>query len=174
MQVSHGSALSAPREAACNRKVFVTIKAEGGAFRVPPCSAWTGTIAYPSVNARARFAVTSSVTNSFGAPTPPSGTAVFYLQTRTKRSPGTPAFRDTGVTDTVSGPAFTSGHTYTLIVYNFAEDAQCPSPPPSQVCPPWIANIGSPSPNTNSITFPSPLNGALFGDEVPVWQFVQD
>jgi hypothetical protein len=148
------------------------IKSGGGAFPVPACSGWSGTIAYPNGNHRYIFGVTGSVTNNFGAPPPPSGTAIFYMQTKKVQPRYDPSFGDTGVTDTVTSPQLTSDHTYTLIVYGFILDSQCPTEPPSG-CPPWVTNIGSPAPGSNSITFVSPLNSALLYGPL-VWQFVQN
>jgi hypothetical protein len=104
----------------CDTAVHVTIKKVGGSFRVPPCSRWSGTINYPPTsNQRPYFlSVTSSVTNNFGAPPPPSGTAIFYLQTKNVTAGRSPVF-DGGAMDTIASPQLTSAHSYTLIVYNF-------------------------------------------------------
>ena len=64
-------------------------------------------------------------------------------------------FHNEGVEDTVASPNFTSDHTYTLNVYRFFYNDQCPS----TQCT-WTMNIGSPQPGSHSITFVSPLNGA--------------
>jgi len=148
------------------------IKWGGGAFSMPPCDNWSGTIGYPNGNHWYLFAVTTSTKNSFGAPPPPSGTAIFYMHTNRVQPRSAPSFGNTGVTDTVTSPQLTSDHTYTLIVYGFQIDSQCSSPPPSG-CPPWSANIGSPMPSTNSITFVSPWNSALI-PAATTWQFVQN
>jgi hypothetical protein len=145
---------------------------------MPRCAGWTGVINYPAGNERFTWSVTTSTTNSFNAPAPPSGTPIFYMQTKViKPRRQEPAFADTEVMNTVSSPVLSSDHSYTLIVYGLFESSQCPTEPPSGRCPPWVANLGSPSPNTHSMSFLSPLNGAVFGGAdfvVPVWQFVQN
>jgi hypothetical protein len=153
----------------CHSAVKVVIHRNGGSFNVPPCAGWTGAIAYPSVGAKFFFKVSSSTTNRFGVPPPPEGTAIFYILMRNVTHFRVPYFRGT-VSDTITSPRLTSNHTYSLMVYYQAFDDQCSNPP----CPPWSANIGSPPPNSNSITFPSPLNGARFGAPPVVWQFVQN
>jgi hypothetical protein len=162
--------------AGCAHRTRVRIRQGGGTFAMPSCAGWRGAISYPLGNQRYEWSVTTSTTNSFGAPTPPSGTAIFYMQTKVVTRHRLPAFANTGVMNTVSSPALSSDHGYTLFVYGFAEDSQCPVPPPSR-CPPWVMNLGSPAPNSHSLTFVSPFNGALFGGIgylTPVWQFVQD
>lgn len=157
--------------ATCNRSVGLEFKPQGGAFHVPPCGGWTGTINYPAVGVRSRWSVTSSVTNNFGVPAPPSGTAIFYMDMFMSH-PGAIEIPNGGVRDTVTSSAFTADHTYTLNVYNFAYNDQCPS---SQCT--WTMNIGSPQSGSHSITFVSPLNGAtvIAGTAAgPVWQFVQN
>jgi hypothetical protein len=117
--------------------------------------------------------VTSSVINNFGAPPPPSGTALFYMA-NLPLAEDPPAFCNCGVTDTISSAQLSSSHTYSLYVYNFASDNQGCASLSKGVCPPWVANIGSPAANTHSITFPSPLNGASLYGLAIVWQFVQN
>jgi len=159
---------------ACDQGKHVKISKNGGAFKVPPCSGWTGTINYPPPldHKGFLFSVTSSVTNNFGASPPPSGTPIFYMQTRSTTDRRAPEFAESGVTNTITSPALVSSATYSLYVYNFGIDDQCSSPP----CPPWFANIGSPQQGMHSITFASPLNGAAFlgGGFSPIWQFVQN
>jgi hypothetical protein len=151
---------------ACNRFVKVKIHPVGGAFAVPPCSGWSGTIDYPPAPRRYLLNVTSSVRDSFGAPDPPSGTAIFYLRMVNQTHGGGPGFADTGVMDTVTSPMITSGNSYSLIVYNLCYAGSCS---------PHEENLGSPPPSSNSITFLSPFNGAQFAaDASPVWQFIQN
>jgi hypothetical protein len=156
---------------ACDTGVNVRIKNAGGLFHVPPCSGWTGTINYPQPSAphRYKWTITSSVTNNFGAPPPPNGTAIFYMQTADDSRFDTGFAADQNVTNTVSNFQLTSGHTYSLMVYGFLFDNQCSSPP----CPPWSASIGSPAPGSHSLTFQSPLNGAALAGAA-VWQFIQN
>ena len=86
----------------------------------------------------------------------------------------TPAFTNPGVTNTISNPASSENHFYSLMVYNFEADNQCRRPPPSG-CPPWFANIGRPARGKHGITFQSPLNGAAFNfSKDPVWQIIQN
>jgi hypothetical protein len=157
---------------ACGRAVRVSAPPRGGAFQVPHCAGWSGTITYPSQVLRSIWSVTSSVTNDFGVPTPPSGVAIFYMQMHLIH-PGAARFHSDGVDDMVTSPKFTSDHTYTLNVYHFYENDQCPS---SQCT--WTMNIGSPQPGSHSIVFASPLNGATAVSggipAAPIWQFVQD
>jgi len=159
----------------CDKTMRVHIKGNGGSFAVPLCSGWSGTIAYPATeNPRLRYPslVTSSVTDTFGVPAPPSGMAVFYMQLHIKNGV---SFSDPspGVTNTITSPSLSSNHSYSLLVYNFWTDPQCGNP--SLGCPPWVANIGSPTQNSHSITFTSPLNdAAVAGGDPIVWQFVQD
>jgi hypothetical protein len=171
------AAVTGPAYDVCNKGTRVTIVAKGGQFKVPKCAGWSGTIGYPRNDGWYRWSITSSTRNAFGVPSPPSGTPIFYMQTidKSRHLKSTPSFRNDAATATITSRALTSSHTYTLIVYNFIVDAQCPEPLPSGVCPPWVGNIGSPAPGSNSITFVSPLNGAFFGDfGPPVWQFVQN
>jgi hypothetical protein len=95
---------------------------------------------------------------------------MFYMQMQLQH-PGVTDFHD-GTTDAVTSSKFTSDHAYTLNVYNFRYNVQCPS----TQCT-WTMNIGSPQPGSHSITFPSPLNGATIlggSDGAIVWQFVQN
>jgi hypothetical protein len=150
----------------CDKGARVRIRARGGAFSVPQCAGWNGVIKYPTTG-KARWLVTSSVTNNFGVPAPPSGTAIFYMQTTLNHPEGPQDFSDTGVSDTVASSQLTSNHTYTLMVYNLPYNDQCPS----GWCGPWILNIGSPEAGKHSITFSSPLNGATVlpgADAAPV------
>jgi hypothetical protein len=115
--------------------------------------------------------VTSSVKNAFGAPSPPSGTAVFYMRMQLLH-PGDTAFHDEVVNDTVTSPILSPDHTYTLNVYHFFYNEQCPS---SQCT--WTMNVGSPTPGSRSLTFAAPLSGATVlsgSDFALVWQFVQN
>jgi hypothetical protein len=153
----------------CNKSVRLKFKPRGGSFALPRCGGWTGTMMYPPVIRRTIWGITTSTTNDFGAPGPPSGIAIFYMQMYL-RHPGGATFPNGNVTDTVANPMLTPGHTYTLNVYRFLYNNQCPS---SQCT--WSMNIGSPQPGTHSITFVSPLNGASIGggpNLAPVWQFV--
>ena len=156
---------------ACDKGVRVLIHGGEHGFRVPPCAGWKGQIRYSSIRGVSHWTMTSSVTNNFGVPAPPSGEAIFYMQ-MWLRNPPDWEFNNDGVTDTVTSPLLTSDHTYTLNVYNFVYNDQCPS---SQCT--WTMNIGSPQPGSHSITFSSPLNGAtVFRGTLntPVWQFVQN
>jgi hypothetical protein len=157
--------------ASCGRRVHLLAHPRGGSFQVPHCGGWSGTIAYPTAPSRSIWSVTSSVTDAFRAPPPPSGTAIFYMQMQLNHPP-VAIFHNEGVEDTVASPNFTSDHTYTLNVYRFFYNDQCPS----TQCT-WTMNIGSPQPGSHSITFVSPLNGAnvVSGSTgAPVWQFVQN
>jgi hypothetical protein len=162
----------APSPAACGRGRRVRFRSAGGTFSVPSCAHWTSQIAYPGNGRVSQWRVIASIADDFGVPSPPTGTAIFYIQMTLKlpRSDGWRLGDGSGMT-TVSNPQLNSGHSYTLMVYNFLEDSQCPSGD----CPPWVANIGSPKSGEHSITFDSPLNGAIvdFADPV-VWQFIQD
>ena len=156
----------------CGQRVHFVAHPRGGSFQVPHCGGWSGTIAFPTARIRSVWSVQSSVTNDFGAPSPPSGSPIFYMQTALHHPVGT-GFHDDGVDDTVTGPGLSAGHTYTLNVYNFLYNDQCPS---TQCV--WTMNIGSPQPGSHSITFTSPLNGAVVVSAgtpgAPVWQFVQN
>jgi hypothetical protein len=158
---------------ACDTAAHAMIRAGGGQFALPACAGWKGKIVYPPTTGTTyRWLATSSTTNSFGAPPPPSGTAIFYMQTARTVNHGSGAtFQNTGATDTVTSTAFRPSATYTLIVYGLYTDDQCPSAPPS-CCPPWTQNVGAASGN-HSITFGSPLNGAVVNGDT-VWQFVQN
>ena len=86
--------------------------------------------------------------------------------------PTVATFHNDGVNGTVTTPEFTSEHTYTLNVYRFLYNEQCPS---SQCV--WTTNLSSPQQGTHSITFNSPLNGATIlggSDGAIIWQFVQN
>jgi hypothetical protein len=158
----------------CDTPMHVDIKPIGGSFKVPECEGWNGTIVYPRPTGPFHFewSVRSSVTNNFGVPAPPSGSAIFYMLIINKAM-HTPTFTNGGVMNTILNPTLSPKHFYSLVVYNFESDNQCRRPPPSG-CPPWFANIGRPAPGTHSITFQSPLNGAAFNfSKDPVWQFVQ-
>jgi len=158
---------------ACDVEVHVQVSKHGGAFRVPPCDGWKGLIRYPATAPTQHWRVTSSTTNTFGIPAPPSGTAIFYLRTAVFHPRNSVAFANSGVLDTITSPAVASAHSYTLIVYRFLDDSQCNDAP----CPPLVMSLGSPQPGSHSITFVSPLNGAVLGPGLPagpVWQFIQD
>jgi hypothetical protein len=72
---------------------------------------------------------------------------------------------------TVTSPALTANHSYTLIVYNMYTYSQCHMVP----CPPLSMSIGSPRPGKHSVTLSSPLNeSSVYPLLVPVWQFVQN
>jgi hypothetical protein len=187
---SFAAALAAPRapsgsiatgqpgraSAGCTHRVRVRIRKGGGTFAMPRCVGWAGTINYPPGNQNYAWSVTTSTTNDFGAPAPPNGTAIFYMQTKAVKGRSAPSFANTGVMNTVSSSAFSSDHSYSLFVYGFLQDSQCPVQPPSR-CPPWVVDLGSPAPSAHTLTFVSPLNGAEFGGFsylTPVWQFVQN
>jgi len=159
----------------CDTPMHVDIAPIGGSFKVPTCEGWNGTIHYPRPSSPFHYdwGVRSSVTNNFGVPAPPSGSAIFYMLIINKGM-HTPAFTNGGVMDTISNPKLSSSHFYSLMVYNFESDNQCRRPPPSG-CPPWFANIGRPAPGKQSITFQSPLNGAVFNfSKAPVWQVIEN
>jgi hypothetical protein len=167
-----------PAPATCDKGVHVRMDTHTGSFRLPPCAGWKGLIRYPTFHGPeqaktvSHWTMTTSVTNMFGAPAPPSGTPLFFMQMHLDR-PVDWEFPNADVTDTVTSPAFTSSHTYTLIVYNFVDDNRCDDTP----CPPWVLNLDSPQPGGHSITFSSPLNGAHVGGGplgAPVWQFIQN
>jgi probable HAF family extracellular repeat protein len=63
----------------CGRRVHLTVRPRGGAFQVPHCGGWSGTITYPTTRIRSIWGVISGVTNSFGVPSPPTGTAILYM-----------------------------------------------------------------------------------------------
>jgi len=161
----------------CDRPMRRAIDKSGGAFAIPPCSGWVATIDYPPTGNGLDYhvGVTSSVTNNFGAPPPSSGTPILYIQMVDRARNSEPNFQMTGAQDTVTSPQLLASHWYTLTVYGLANTDQCVNTP----CAPWTMNIGSPNPSTHSITFSSPLNGALFaggaiGGTPIVWQFVQN
>jgi hypothetical protein len=156
----------------CDTSVRLLFHKGDSAFRLPKCAGWKGLIRYPSTGKISRWVITTSVTNNFGAPPPPSGRAILYMQMYVHSPRGGVSFQNHALNDTVTSPTLTSTHTYTLNVYNFFYNDQCPS---SQCT--WTLNIGSPQPGSHSITFSSPLNGAsvLSGNpDGPVWQFVED
>jgi hypothetical protein len=156
--------------ATCDKGVRLLLHSGSDGFRMPRCTGWQGQIRFPVIHDLSRWTVTTSVTNSFGAPAPPSGKAIFYMQLAL-RKPAIWDFSNGDVNDTVTSPAFTSSHTYTLMVYNFVDDDQCDDAP----CPPWLLSLGSPHPGSHSLTFSSPLNGAVVsGNGAPTWQFIQD
>jgi hypothetical protein len=159
---------------ACGRVLHVKLHDPGGSFPVARCGGWSGTIGYPHLaSSHVPLNVTSSLKNTFGAPPPPSGTAIFYMSLQLHRTPRGNGvnFEPGNVTSTVTSPAITPAHTYTLIAYNFAWNDQCK--PGS--CPPWKLNIGSPQPGSNSLAFSSPLNAAEFYSNYPViFQFIQN
>jgi len=108
---------------------------------LPTCAGWNGTIGYPARNGlheRLHWRVTSSISENFGVPPPPSGTAILYV----RMEGGASTFQDSNDTDTVTSPSLNARHSYSLLVYNFAWDNQCGSG-----SPPWAANLGSPSPD---------------------------
>jgi hypothetical protein len=155
---------------ACGRRVHFVARPRGGSFQVPHCGGWSGTINFPSTPIRSVWDAVSSVTNNFGAPPPPSGTPLFYMQMQLHH-PGGAAFHNDGTNDTVTSSQFSPQHTYALNVYYFAYNDQCPS----TQCT-WSLDIGAPQPGSHSITFNSPLNGAsIFGgsDGAIVWQFTE-
>ena len=85
-------------------------------------------------------------------------------------------FPNGDLTDTILSGMLSPSHTYTLIVYRLLGTPQCDAPPCTQVI-----NLGYPQVHEgsgwNSVTFPSPLNGALVGSgrkHAPIWQFVQN
>ncbi len=155
----------------CDEGVRVLIHAGNHAFRVPRCAGWKGQIRYSSSRGVSHWTMTTSITNNFGVPAPPSGEAIFYMQMYL-HNPSDWEGNNTGVTDTVTSPLLTDAHTYTLNVYNFIYNNQCPS---SQCT--WTMNIGSPQPGSHTLAFGSPLSGAtIFSGPgfAPVWQFVQN
>jgi hypothetical protein len=129
------SATAGDGYAVCDKGTRLAILPKGGQFKVPKCAGWTGTIGYPRNGGWYSWSVTSSTSNAFGAPSPPSGTAIFYMQTvnKSRHLKFAPSFFDGSATATITSPKLTSSHTYTLIVYNLIVDAQCPEPPPSEV-----------------------------------------
>jgi hypothetical protein len=160
--------------AACDHGKPVLFHPAGGVFRMPPCAGWSGHIGYPYVGIRSHWVVTTSLTDNFGAPTPPSGTAIFYMLTLLKVPEDTLGMEGTGANVTVSAPTLTADHTYTLIVYNLLFYSQCQSDP----CPPLVVNLGSPQQGHHSLTFPSPFNDSVVDNSpppfAPVWQFIRN
>ncbi len=143
----------------CDKSKTVLIRSKGGTFTIPACAGWSGTFGYPPVSSGPfHFELNSSVTNNFGAPPPPSGTAIFYLQMACLGQIA-PVFRNTGVTDTITSQKLIPSRSYSLYVYTLEY--------------PYGGLIGSPAPNSDSITFVSPLNGNFFSSAI-VWQFVQN
>jgi hypothetical protein len=155
----------------CNKGRRYILRHNGGTFYAS-CAGWKATVNYPPPASAHRFylEVKSSVTNNYGAPPPPKGTALYYIKTADVTPQFGLTFDSTGITNAISSQQLSSSYTYTLYVYNFEFDNQCSSSP----CPPWVADLGSPQGGTHSITFPSPLNGASFGNAPVVWQFVQN
>ena len=146
----------------CDKPKVVLIKKVGGTFKIPTCAGWSGTCGYPpqqgAHTSSFHFQLTSSVTDTFGAPPPPYGTPIFYLQMAYERSPVPPIFQNTGVTDTIASSQLSPSTSYSLYVYEF-------------IGGPWWGDIGAPSPSTDDITFTSPLNGGEFSAPI-VWEFV--
>jgi hypothetical protein len=160
---------------ACDQSMHVDLSPIGGTFKLPPCDGWEGTIGYPRTQFPSHYdwSVTTSVTNNFGVPAPPSGTAIFYMRILNK-GPHTPAFVNGERIDIITSPKLLPRHSYSLMVYNFESDNQCRRPPPSG-CPPWFAIIGRPAVGRHTIKFASPLNGAALNfSKEPVWQFIQN
>jgi len=140
-------------------------------FGLPACTGWAGQVGYPSTGGASHWLVTTSVTNNFGVPAPPSGTAIFYIETELLRPKLEWILGGSGAMVTVTSPALTASHSYTLMVYNLYTDSQCHNVP----CPPLTINIGSPQPGKHSVTFSSPLNeSSVYPLLVPVWQFIQN
>jgi len=141
---------------------------------MPPCAGWSGHIGYPYVGIRSRWLVTTSITDNFDAPTPPSGTAIFYMLTQLQVPKGELGLEGSGASVTVAAPTLTADHTYTLIVYNLVFYSQCKSDP----CPPLVVNLGSPQQGHHTLTFPSPFNDSVVPSSTPpfapVWQFIRN
>jgi hypothetical protein len=157
--------------ATCNHSKAIRFRIHGGLFHMPPCAQWTGSIAYPGSGITTRWKLTTSAKDNFGVPSPPSGTAIFYMQMKLKERIADLFLGYGDGTATVTSPALTSDHSYTLMVYGFYYDNQCNELP----CPPWVANIGSPEPGEHSITFDSPLNDGTASVGYPlVWQFIEN
>jgi hypothetical protein len=159
--------------AACDHGKQVLFHPAGGVFRMPPCAGWSGHIGYPYVGIRSRWLVTTSITDNFGAPSPPSGTAIFYMATQLKARAEL-GLEGSGANVTVAAPTLTADHTYTLIVYNLVFYSQCQSNP----CPPLVVNLGSPQQGHHSLTFSSPFNDSAVETNpppfAPVWQFIRN
>jgi hypothetical protein len=160
--------------AACDHGKEVLFRPAGGVFRMPPCAGWTGHVGYPYVGIRSHWHVTTSITDNFGAPTPPSGTPIFYMLTQLTEPKAELILEGTGTNVTVAAPTLTADHTYTLIVYNMLFYSQCKSNP----CPPLVVNLGSPKRGHHSLTFPSPFNDSDVQNSTPkfspVWQFIRN
>jgi hypothetical protein len=160
--------------AACDHGKQVLFHPAGGVFRMPACAGWTGHIGYPNVGIRSHWHVTTSVTDNFGAPTPPGGTAIFYMLTQLTAPKDTLILSGSGANVTVTARTLTADHTYTLAVYNLLFDSQCKSLP----CPPLVVNLGSPKQGHHSLTFPSPFNDSAVENSSPqfspIWQFIRN
>jgi hypothetical protein len=160
--------------AACDHGKPVLFHPAGGVFRMPPCAGWSGHIGYPYVGIRSHWVVTTSLTDNFGAPAPPSGTAIFYMATQLRVPKGELGMEGSGANVTVAAPTLTADHTYTLIVYNLVFYSQCKSDP----CPPLVVNLGSPQQGHHSLTFASPFNDSVVPSSTPpftpVWQFIRN
>jgi hypothetical protein len=139
------------------------------AWRIPPCKGWTGTLGYAEQEDRLHFRLMTSTTNAFGAPPPPSGTAVFYISvTYDPIGHGVSQFSGNAPQSFIASPRLSSQHAYTLNVYNLEGNQFCPS----GSCV-WTMNIGAPS--GGRIDYPSPLSlGDIVSSTPAVWQFVQD
>ncbi len=156
----------------CNRGKVELFEKNGGSFPMPACGSWQGVINYPTPMAPFHAMIRVSTTKNYGVPPPPSGTAIFYIEMVNRAVHSAPAFGGpTNVQDTITSQAFDPSHTYTLIVYNLFYNSQCGSDPS---CPPWIEDLGSPSPSGHSLTFDSPFWDSAWSTYPMVWQFVED
>jgi len=156
----------------CNENHRSVVKRHTTVWKIPNCAGWSGQITYAAFQhlfkpSTCRFLTQSSVTNNFGVPPPPTGTAVFYATVEQDCRDNFGAFGNAAPPSTITGPGITYPHTYTIYLYDFLEDTACSGDP-------CAFNIGSPQQGSNTINYPSVTPGLVFGGDPVIWQFVQN
>jgi hypothetical protein len=127
-----------------------TINAAGGIFKLPALPTLKGQFGYPSSNAQSgsKVAISVSLTNAFGAPTPKGATIVYFVKSVLDAKQLEIAFNSGTEKASISGTLLDPTKTYTLYVYvpAFSKD------------PVDTIAIGMPN-SKHQLSFTSPFSG---------------
>jgi hypothetical protein len=129
------------------------INPAGGTFTIPPISGFTGVVNYPTNNAPANSTatfVTSAVDITGIAPAPPSGTPIFYIDILLSSTASAIQFNTGSAGGTLTSNLFVTGKTYTLYGWVIISSA-----------PVMFYQFGPVAPTSGTISYTSPVNGAL-------------
>lgn len=130
-----------------------TILPAGGTFTIPPISGFAGVVNYPTNNAPANSTVTfttCAVDITGFAPAPPAGTPIFYIYIQLASTAPAIQFNTGSAGGTLTSSAFVASKQYSLFGWVIISSA-----------PVMFYQFGPVSPTNGTISYSSPVNGAL-------------